>query len=278
MTGHKNKAAKAAAAKRQQAISGYVEEISRKDAAEIDAEKVIYAHLGTWLGRPIKIGDPIPTVMFGHKIGSFGAAGQMNDFAVQSILSASREPKVTEIKEQLSSLKDLKSDAEALRDKLSNFNPLSLAMAAHATKNMHDSVDGRVLNALGMENSLFIGLDRLSAGLTEQITSLKQDISEEPPTGRGRPKDRAALHVAEAAGAFFVSVTGRLPTHGDSPDGLTGQFTPFLRDIYDAFGWKKRSLRAGIEAAIEVGKSVKTVVRSPAINGLLGSFSSDGAD
>ncbi len=250
MSSHKNKKANSANAKKQKILEAYIEENREKDTASIAARKVIYAHASKWLGTSLEIGDTIPTLQF-SPLGRAMLGGKQE---FDKIIFASKELKTTEIKGHLNELKKLMKDAEALRDKLAEFDPGYLYEAEHAVRNFHSGLEGRMLNALGLGRAAYMGVEGLAIGLIDPITKLEIELMNRGPARPGRARDQAALRVAEEAGIFLVSVTGELPTFGDGKDGLTGKFAPFLRDLYDAFGWPKRDLRAGTELAIANAK------------------------
>ena len=95
-----------------------------------------------------------------------------------------------------------------------------------------------------------MGLEAIAIGVTEEIAKLKLQIKKRPSKGAGRAKDEAAHRVAMEAAKLYAKVTGSKPTYSEGPSGVSGKYTPFLRDVYDAFGWTERSLRTGAEAAI----------------------------
>lgn len=251
MTSHKNKAANAAADVKGKNLNSHVIEHLRETTARIEAEKVIYEHASKWADVSVSVGDPIPIIRDNQKVGEIPSTILGGVAEVEKILMASKELRTPDIKNRLEELKTLKADAEALRDKLAAFDPALLARAVYAAQNMHKDLNGRIIKALGADNAAYFGLEIIAVGLSEQISALEHELENRGPVGPGRARDQAAHNVAIAAAKFFTKLTGEMPTFGEGPDGLTGKFTPFLRDLYDAFGWPKRSLRGGLEAAIK---------------------------
>lgn len=250
MTSDKNKSANAATEVKSRNLESSVDQFSQKYSARIKAEKVIYEHASKWADVSLSVGDPIPIIRDNQKVGEMSSTTLGGVAEVEKILTASQELKTNDIKNRLTELKTLQADAEALRDKLAEFDPFLLAAAVSDARDMHKDLSGRIIKALGADNAAFFGLDILSVGLHKQVMKLESELQNRGSIGPGRPKNKAAHDVAIAAAKFYTKMTGKWPTHGESPDGLTGEYTPFLKDLYIAFGWPKLSLRPGIDAAI----------------------------
>ncbi len=137
-----------------------------------------------------------------------------------------------------------------MRDEIAEFDPGLMASAKVAARNLQPSLEGRIVDALGADVAAYMGLEVIEIGVIEQIAYLKHEIDERPAKKAGRAKDEAAHRVALEAARLYVKVTGETPTYSENQGIPYGKYTPFLRDVYNAFGWKERNLRTGAEAAI----------------------------
>jgi hypothetical protein len=90
---------------------------------------------------------------------------------------------------------------------------------------------------------------------------------------RGRSRNEAAYAVALELARLYAKVTGKRPTYAEGADGLSGEYTPALRNVFDALGWKKTNLRGPAEAARD---AITEGDLEYAVNRLLGLFPSWG--
>lgn len=246
---HKNKASNEAHHQREEKMLGANQEDSRETAVENAAKNVIYAAASKWVGQELNVGDKIP---IRTKYAGFGYPSEISisgNEEIEAILSASKEMNTKDLKGHIETLETLLKLAETFRDELAKFDPPTLEMAVASVHNYHSGLEGRILNAFGIGNAAFLSVDALAVGLAGQLIERKQELTDRN-LGQGRPPNYPAKRVAEKAGIFYKTVTGQQPTNGEGSNGLSGGFTPFLRDLYDAFGWQETSLRAGLEAAI----------------------------
>ena len=222
----------------------------KKDTERKAAEAVIYAHVSKWVHKEIAVGEPIPLPRVKPGFGQLNATILGGVAEVNKILDASKAIDTSTLNAKVRKLKKLRSDIEAMINTLNEFDLEQLSHAEYYARNLHASVEGRVVTALGACNAARIGLDVIFVGLFQELAETEQMIKSRGTSGPGRARDEAAHLVALEAAKLYAKVTGKSPTYGEGTNGLSGQYTPFLRALYDAFGWKTRSLRPGAEAAI----------------------------
>ena len=223
-----------------------------KSNARKNAESVIYAHVSDWVGEELEVGRAIPMPREHDKgVTNIMVASAMGSVPqVWAILEASKLLDTPALKTNLSTLEKIQENAANMRRMIAKLDAGMMAKAKVAARNLQPSLEGRIVDALGADVAAYMGLEVIEIGTMEQIEFLKAEIKFRPFTGAGRARNEAAHRVALEAARLFAKVTGEKPTYSESQGMLFGRFTPFLRDIYDAFGWKRRSLRTGAEAAI----------------------------
>lgn len=268
MSLHKKEASSEAHSALDKQLKAAANDAEQHYAARTNAKEVIYAAASKWVGKELNTGDGIPTLRNGEETGTLSDTLLGGVKEVEAILNASVDLNAKELQEQITHLTDLQKKAEAFRDALAITDLGSLAKANYAARRSHSNLEGRVLNALGFSKAAYISADALSKGLISPLAEKTLELEKLQPA-KGRPENRKAISVAQKAGIFYTTVTGKQPTNGDGRNGLSGEFTPFLRDLYDAFGWKSRSLTAGIKAAMEAAKAVNLAPAKNAPPGLL---------
>ena len=227
----------------------------KKDTERKNAEAVIYAHVSKWMKKEIAVGGPIPWPRAKPGFGQLNSTILGGVDEVRKILDASKAIDTSTLRVKVRKLKKLRSDIEAMITTLNEFDWEQMARAENTARNLHTNIEGRVVTALGACNVARLGLDVIFVGLYQELTKMEQVIKDRDTSGPGRAKDEAAHLVALEAAKLYAKVTGKSPTYSEGPNGLSGQYTPFLRELYNAFGWKARTLRTGATAAINSVKS-----------------------
>ncbi len=244
--------------------------------AEKAAEKVIYSHVSNWAGTKLEPGGHIPIL---QDTGGFGSLFK-NELTgtiltgiseVRAILEGSITPSTSDLSTKLKELENLKESLEAAGKALAEADPMYLAKAALAVNVPRNDTEVRIVMALRPEVSAILGVEILSQGLVEEIGKTRETLESFGKVGRGKPKDEAAYRVALEAARLFAMVLGERPTYSENVDGLSGKFTPFLRDLFDAFGWKNRTLRGPAEQAI--GSLTESDFQPPSYSRVGGLFS-----
>ncbi len=228
-----------------------VDRIVKNNTARKKAEEVIYAHVSKWVRQEITVGEPIPLLRVEPGFGQLYSTILGGVDEVRKILDAAKAIDTSTLRAKVRKLEKLRSDIEGMIRTLSEADLEQMVKAEYAARNLHSDVEGRVVTALGAGNAARLGLHVIFVGLYEQVEQTKLEIENRGTSGPGRAKDEAAHLVALEAAKLYAKVTGKSPTYSEGPNGLSGQYTPFLRGLYDAFGWTTRSLRPGAEAAIK---------------------------
>ena len=219
-----------------------------KSTALIEVERVIYAHMSKWVGSELIQGQSIPNIRkrsFANRMPDTVFVGE----SVAAILKASRIYKTPELKERLEALEKIKAQAESMRRGIAELDNELMASAKNAATNLQPNLEGRVIAAMGADVAAYMGLEIIAIGAVEQIAHLKYEIGQRPKKA-GAAKNEAAHRVALESARLYAKATGKKPTYSENSDGLHGEYTPFLRAIYDAFGWKKLSLKLPAKEAI----------------------------
>lgn len=236
-------------------VQAAVDEYERMDNVKIRARDVIYASISTWTGFQWKDRGSIPVVRKGQLVNSVPGLGLGNALASplplpDHVIDAAFTPNATELKKKREGIEALIASLEAVRAAAAALDVNSW-WGLGATWDNRDGPTDQVVDivhALGLGKSFNASLQGLMFNAKQSLRFLDYELNE-VGTGRGRPKDTAAHLVASRYGRLYAIVTGKRPTYGESPDGMAGEFTPSLRDLFNALGWQKKSLRGPAESA-----------------------------
>jgi hypothetical protein len=260
-------------------VRAEIQRLEEKKHAKKKAEEVIYAALGAWTGADCREGASIPIVRDGRTVG----------WIHQSILGSNAVEKVTEpsLLEEKAALEDKKAQfqrvaesSEALLDSLGGIsapNRIRLEVSGGVSINnlgrwKSMALPERLVGEIGTVSTAVIAAQSLSACAREEVEEIDRQLDEW--TGqRGRPRYIALHAVALELARLYARVTGKRPTYSEGVDGVSGEFTPVLRDVFDALGWEKMGLRGPAEAAKEQITEEDLRYEESPIGGLLSAVS-----
>jgi len=221
--------------------------LSNVESAALDA---IYAHISKWVGYEVKQGDPVPrngarrtTTQY---LRGFDSPDPMQH-VVTARIAASRK----DIADGIERLGILGKYLIDVQNYLIDLKPLEWAGAFYFARKCPAMTQNQALvQTIGIEPSLSATSALLLRGIDDAIYELERRLADSDDSNLGRPRNAGAYAVADRLAHEYYDITGILPTYGEGPDGISGEFTKALRDVFDAFGWEKRSLRGPAEEAI----------------------------
>ena len=233
-----------------------VQTLVEKEQAINDAVEVIYSALGRWTGSELKPGDPIPIVRNGERVGSL-AQGIFEPNPVKKVAEAARIDDRSEISKRLENARSLETSADALVKSLGQMTIMERARYQVRSKPKEDTgpeptlwpLENRLIGEIGTVASAVIAASMLHVEARREIENL-ESMLREWGSQRGRPRNRAAHEVARRLAVLYSRATGKRPTYSDSRDGVSGEFTPVLRDVFNSLGWKKTALKGPAKKAI----------------------------
>lgn len=100
------------------------------------------------------------------------------------------------------------------------------------------ALETRIIREIGIIEASTISLFALMQAASTELDRLEAKLEALNMGKRGAPRNEAAYAVALELARLYAKVTGRKPTYAEGPDGLSGEFTPALRNIFDALGLK----------------------------------------
>lgn len=263
----------------EQQLAALHAEFDARSNAETSATTVIFASLSAWTGFPCRQGAPVPVVRDGEVVAELQGT-IANTLAgitcpAAAILQQAFVPSVQTLKGQKQEVTALLQSLEATLD---GIRQISFSSSASLTRTWDErdgptNKDADVVHAVGLQEAANIALHGMAVNCRRQLRHIEYQL--EGLEGRpGRPRDIAAYRVAEGFGKLYAQVTGRRPTYGEGPDGMAGEFTPALRDLFNALGWRGRSLRGPATEAInaitdDIIKSALPIAKKNSMFGLL---------
>lgn len=255
-------------------------ELGKKIHAISLAVEVIYRALGRWTGQELKPGNPVPIVRDGKVVGSIGA-GLFGKDVVREVAEASLTELRAELLRKRDDLQALVAAIGDLNSSLSKMTGLELSRLEQLTGNIHHNalrgpkaVEERIIREIGSVFSALISCGALLSAAKEEIGRLDGEL-EKRNAGQGRPRNEAAHEVALRLAKLYARVTGKRPTYAAGPDGLSGDYTPVLREVFDALGWKKTDLRGPATKAIEAITEADLRHEESTLDGLISALSRD---
>ncbi|MBY0136348.1 hypothetical protein [Paracoccus yeei] len=111
------------------------------------------------------------------------------------------------------------------------------------------TVERRIIEAMDLWVAFPTASEAMLDTLAAKIADAEQKLAKFP-SAPGRPRNEAAHRVALQLAHLYADVAGRKPTYSENRDGLHGDFTPALKALFDALGWKRIALRGPAEAAV----------------------------
>jgi len=233
----------------QTKISGVAAREVQKEAERNNARNVIYSALSRWVGEPVEPYADIPLVRDGVRIGTMQQTILSQGRDVDHILAASKFLKASDLRKLHNDLCKLSAMSAGLEAALTNLDFMDLISLDTVPKTASHDTEVRVIRAVGTVTSTFIALSDLKESLDQRADDTQKKLS--TLNGRrGRPKNEATHGVAVRLAKLYARVTGRYPTYSEGSNGLSGEYTPALRSVFDALGWKSVSLKSPAEAAI----------------------------
>ncbi|HDY95193.1 hypothetical protein LCGC14_0105830 [marine sediment metagenome] len=233
----------------QTKIRGVAAREVQKETERNNARNMIYSALSRWVGETVEPYGDIPLVRDGVRIGTMQQTllGQGRD--VEYILAASKLLKASDLRKLREDLRKLSEMSDSLTTALMSLDLMDLLSLDTVPKAASHDTEVKVIRAVGTVSSTFIALADLKTSLDQQAENIQKKLS--ALTGqRGRPKNEATHGVAVRLAKLYARVTGRRPTYSEGPNGLSGEYTPALRSVFDALGWESVSLKSPAEAAI----------------------------
>lgn len=219
------------------------------------AEEVIFSALSDWTGCECGPGKAIPIIREGERVGQIHPSG-IRDNSARKVASASLTKHASELEGKISRLRSITETSAALTEAV---NELSYGERARLTaassvsldklRNWHSlPLEERIFREIGSVKTLYGAIGLIVEACEQEVKTLGEELSKREKR-RGRPKNEAAYAVAHELARLYAKVTGKRPTYSAGKDGLSGQFTPVLKDVFDALGWEGVDLRGPTESA-----------------------------
>jgi len=235
------------------------------------ARAAIYSAISAWTGEVIRPGDPIPVIRNGRKVSEIHSNTLLHGDPTDPVTSASLIEHRSTLERKEKNLCNVKEKAQAL---ISALTELSYSERIELDRQKQFSEDARlasrIIAQVGYLTSSVVGCSQMMLRSEEEILKVQKELKKRQ-RGKGRPRNDAAYAVASELAYLYANVTGQKPTYSEGPDGLSGQYTPALRDVFDSLGWTELSLRGPAEAAIlKVGPEDLAYDKNQTLGGLLG--------
>lgn len=218
---------------------------SIKSPERIAAAEAIRKGIRRWSGGLYADGPQLPIIREGNIVKHFGS--EASD-PVEQVLKGSVLPPEKVSAGERERLAELAYSLGRCAKACAAFEDVELRQLAKGTRRGR-TTEERVSYALGVETALSASMTLLLEAAEERIADLDKK-AEGQPRKRGRKRNGAAYAVAAALAQLYAKITGKTPTYSEGKDGLSGEYTPVLRDVYDELGWDKTALRGPAETAI----------------------------
>lgn len=222
---------------------------ARKEAERTKAKDAIYSALTRWVGETVHQDGAIPMVRDGKRIGTLQQTILGQGREVDDIVAASKLKKASELRRLRDDYNKLSKLAVKLTNGLANLDTMDLFKLGSAPRKVTYDTETKVIRAIGTIPSLLISLPDLLAALEQQTNDIDKKL-DTSGAALGRSRNEAAHGVALGLAKLYARVTGKRPTYSEGPNGLSGEYTPALRSVFDALGWKTVTLKSPAEAAI----------------------------
>lgn len=230
--------------------------LAEKEQAITRANEEIYSEIGRWTGIAVGPDGYIPIIRNGKQVGTLPQT-ILTGSPVEKVTAASRIEHKSEIERKISALQSVIVSSAGLIEALGNMTYLDRAglearrwWARNSLRGEGAPLDERLLQEIGWVNSAAIAARALSTTAETQLGELQEELTKRE-VKPGRPRNEAAHAVARELALLYAKITGKRPTYAEGADGLSGDYTPALRNVFDALGWKKTGLRGPAQAAIE---------------------------
>lgn len=218
--------------------------LSEKEQAIKRAEAAIYSEVSKWVGSEIPTGGSVPIVRHGKHVGQLPATVLGNP--ARKVAEAVRVEGKREIKRKIQQYSAL---WEGCRDTLRAVYGANMTdridlevsariLAANDAGGERAGLETRIIREIGIVEASTISLFALLEAARAQLDRLETRLEELDTGKRGPPRNEAAYAVALELARLYAKVTGRRPTYAEGPDGLSGEYTPALRKVFDELGLK----------------------------------------
>jgi hypothetical protein len=215
-----------------------------KEQAIKRAEVAIYSEVSRWVGSEIPPGEPVPIVRHGRRVGQLPATLWGNP--AQKVAEAVRIEGKGEIrrkKRKYSKVcKACQDTLHALLDgNMMDRTDLEVSADTYIRKEDWEgraTLKARIIKEIGFTDAATISLIAIREAASTEIHRLETKLEALNLGKRGAPRNEAAYAVALELARLYAKVTGRKPTYAEGPDGLSGEYTPSLRIVFDALGLK----------------------------------------
>ncbi|SIS59088.1 hypothetical protein [Paracoccus saliphilus] len=234
--------------------SGELSKLSQRlldqNNSENAAREVIYASVANWSGHDINRGDKLPIVREDKIVHWIGSPYASLD-PIEDIIGAARlKPRSALMAEQKQLSRLIKVLEEAQRIfyavEVENSWHLDRTWTAGA-RTLGTNVD--IVHALGLASALSISVHGIIHNIRQRLREVDREL-ESHSHGPGRPENKPAHEVTKKFVLLYVAVTGRRPSCSTSDGMFFGDFSPMLRDLFDALGWVKTKVEGPAEKAI----------------------------
>lgn len=258
-------------------IEAEVRAHSEKLQAINQADEVVLSAVRKWTGQDVGTDDPIPIVRGGRQVATLRNT-LLTGRPIARVSSASLIEHKAEIDRKIEHLKAVEAASLALIEVFESMSHMDRGMleagqgiySENALRAGRPPLAERLIGEVGLVTSAFIAARALAANSVEEINKLQEELQQRS-SKPGRPRNEAAHAVARELALLYAKVTGKKPTYSEGVSGLSGDYTPALRDVFDALGWKSTSLRGPAEAAIAAISEDDMRYEETAIGGLLSS-------
>lgn len=218
----------------------------KKTPERIAAADAIRVGIRRW-SRDLYIeGYQLPIIRSGRIFAHFGS--EESD-PVEEVLRGSALPSKKDIADERARLEELVRSIAQCTSAFSAFEKTEIRTLTRAGRRGR-TTEERISYALGVEKA-FPASATLLLEVAEHRLEQLNDADRKKLRRPGRQKNDAAYTVAAALARLYAKITGRHPTYSEGKDGLSGEYTPVLRSVFDALGWKSTAVRGPASAAVK---------------------------
>jgi hypothetical protein len=222
--------------------------IPQKEHERIQARDAIYSAISKWVDQDVREGDDFPLLREGKPTGKMWQEMPHLVDQVEKTIWAAELKDTAELKKLMGDYKKILQCSSELTKQMRAMGEWDL-FGLSSKKPKYD-METKVIRALGTVPSAFVSLDELKDALEYQIENISNKLKNIDNV-RGRPRNEAAHGVALGLAKLYSGITGKKPTYSEGPSGLSGQYTPALKDVFIALGWEETSLKGPAETAIK---------------------------
>lgn len=218
----------------------------KKEEVRSKAKQVIYDHITNWVGRTISPGEKIPVVRNGKEVGEFHGAGlamflDSSDPVDRVLDAAEKQISPKQLKAKLSRLQKAEQNARKFIASFQEFTSTEWALigcrgADELPSELKARTEYRVLEAVHYSVAAPISVQVLCEGIKKEISDLQQALDSFPKKP-GRRRDEKRYQVALGLAKLYARITGNRPTYSQNENGLHGEYSPALGDLFACYRW-----------------------------------------